>query len=214
MAVNLSGGVKTEDGRILFGIDAETYLKMKSKEDPHFEKKVGTWIEEVLKEDLQDRANLFVSLKSGIVLCRLLNTIKENIIPKYNTKAFRGQLHVLSERENITLYLEACWKLGMAASDIFVVSDLHGRQGMSSVLNNLAALSQIAPNFGVKATPIGPKKVDLSQKKPPKHELNFVHGAIFVGEIEDDVEEIEEELRQMTLKLEEAQRTIQQLEFI
>jgi len=41
MAVNLSGGIKTEDGRILFGIDAETYLKMKAKEDPHFEKKSG-----------------------------------------------------------------------------------------------------------------------------------------------------------------------------
>lgn len=46
--VNRTGGIETKDGRILYGLDAETYLKMTSKEDPELEKKVAKWIESVM----------------------------------------------------------------------------------------------------------------------------------------------------------------------
>jgi len=44
---NLTGGVHTEDGRTLYGLDAEVYLRMKAKEDPEWERKLGEWIEDV-----------------------------------------------------------------------------------------------------------------------------------------------------------------------
>lgn len=37
---NYTGGVQTEDGRTLYGLDAEAYLKIKAKEDPELERKV------------------------------------------------------------------------------------------------------------------------------------------------------------------------------
>lgn len=57
-------------------------------------------------------------------------------------------------QENINLYLEACWKLGVPKNDIFVTSDLHGRRNMSAVVQNLCALSRAAPALGVTAKPI------------------------------------------------------------
>jgi hypothetical protein len=46
-AVNKTGGVETDDGRTLFGLDAEIYLKLKAKEDPDWERKIGAWIQTV-----------------------------------------------------------------------------------------------------------------------------------------------------------------------
>jgi hypothetical protein len=43
--VNKTGGIQTDDGRTLFGLDAEIYLKLKAKEDPDWERKIGAWIE-------------------------------------------------------------------------------------------------------------------------------------------------------------------------
>lgn len=91
--VNRTGGIETRDGRTLYGLDAETYLKMASKEDPEMEKTVIKWIESVL--DIKIRmflirivgGYLYINychflkiasydvgneLKSGIILCRFV----------------------------------------------------------------------------------------------------------------------------------------------
>lgn len=78
--VNLTGGITTEDGRLLFGMDAETYLRVliflvqphfqiKEKEDPELERKTGEWIEDILGKSIADTSNLYLSLKDGVVLC-------------------------------------------------------------------------------------------------------------------------------------------------
>jgi hypothetical protein len=64
-------------------MDAELYRKMASKEDPAWDANVIAWIEGVLGEKLPSD-DLWVCLKNGITLVRLLNTIKPGIVPKYN----------------------------------------------------------------------------------------------------------------------------------
>lgn len=85
----------------------------------------------------------------------MINKLKPDSIRKYNSGP---KLHVLMERvisillnnqfihyftlnlllqENINLYLEACWRLGVAKTNIFVCSDLHGRRAMSSVIKHV-----------------------------------------------------------------------------
>jgi hypothetical protein len=70
VVVSQAGGVETDDGRTLFGFDAEVYERLKAKEDPELERAVGQWIEDVLDTRLPDTCNLFTSLKSGVVLCQ------------------------------------------------------------------------------------------------------------------------------------------------
>jgi hypothetical protein len=42
---------------------------MRAKEDPEWERKVGEWIEDVLGRKIENTSDLFLSLKSGVVLC-------------------------------------------------------------------------------------------------------------------------------------------------
>jgi len=151
-------------------LDAETFLRMKAKEDPEWERKVGEWVEDALGRSIEDTSDLWKSLKSGVVLCQLVNKIKPGTIPKYNDKK---QLHVLMERENINLYLDACWRLGVKREALFVTSDLHGRRNMQGVLFNIAEFSAVAPRFGCRITPltttamsIDPSSKGSSQKDP------------------------------------------------
>lgn len=135
--VNITGGIEI-GGTTLYGMDAEHALKQAAKYDYGRERDIIKWIEAVLEEKLPSK-DLHESLKSGIILCRLLNKIKPGIIRKYNTRAI-----ALMEIENIKLFLEGCWKLGIPSSCLFISSDLYKARGMNEVLNNLEAVSKTA----------------------------------------------------------------------
>ena len=135
--VNLTGGIEI-GGTTLYGMDAEQALKQAAKYDYGRERLIIKWVEETLGEKLPSK-DLHEALKSGIILCRLLNCVKEGMIRKYNTRPI-----ALMEMENIKLYLEGCWKLGIPSSCLFVSSDLYKARGMNEVLNNLEALSKLA----------------------------------------------------------------------
>lgn len=83
MIANKSGVVYNKDGKRLYGLDAELYRKMEQKEDSEWDGKVIQWIEAMLNEKLPSN-DLWVCLKNGVLLCRLVNTIKPGMIVKYN----------------------------------------------------------------------------------------------------------------------------------
>lgn len=133
------------------------YKKMQAKEDPDWEKKVIAWIEGVLGEKLPSD-ELWVCLKNGLVLIRLLNAIKPGTVVKYN----KTRLVPLLEMDNIHIFLKGCWTLGVPSECMFSTTELHKRQDMSKVMRNLEALSKIAPNFGIKVEPLDSSKKGLS----------------------------------------------------
>eukprot|EP01127_Copromyxa_protea_P017158 TRINITY_DN5196_c0_g1_i3.p1 TRINITY_DN5196_c0_g1~~TRINITY_DN5196_c0_g1_i3.p1 ORF type:complete len:723 (-),score=170.73 TRINITY_DN5196_c0_g1_i3:52-2148(-) len=194
-------------------MDAEHYLKMKAKEDPELERKVGEWIEDITGVTLEDTGDLWKSLKSGIVLCILANKITPGVVQKYNTPKVPGKpLHPLMERENLNLYLDACWRLGMSRDALFIASDLHDRKGMSSVIANLVALSQKAALIkqfnGV--APIGPAQRSTNKPNPTKWELPEQKN-VNVADLAAD-ESPEFRLKETTNKLREAMRKVEALE--
>ena len=69
------------------------------------------------------------------LLCRLVNAIEPNIVPKINTKAF-GFGYV----DNIGNYLKACEKLGLHKSDLFDPPDLYEGKNINLVVNNIHVL--------------------------------------------------------------------------
>jgi hypothetical protein len=213
--VNLTGGIETEDGRTLFGMDAETYLRIKEKEDPELERKTGEWIEDVLGKSIADPSNLYLSLKDGVVLCELINKIQPNAVKKFVTPKLGKPLHVLQERENINQYLGACYKIGMSRDALFVVSDLHGRQGMSSVIQNLTALSQKAVYYlgATVVTPIAASKSlnELkSSKKVSKWEIDTDTTPIMAGEL--STEDVASKYNVCLAELKQAKSQIQKME--
>jgi hypothetical protein len=141
--VNKTGGVVIE-GQTYYGLDAETALKQAAKFDFSLERKLWQWIEASLDEKLKGD-DLGAVLKDGTVLCRLINRIKPNSIKKINQRDI-----ALMKMENIKLYLEACFGLGLPSTSLFTTSDLYNRRGLTEVLRNLEALARYAtqlPNW-------------------------------------------------------------------
>jgi hypothetical protein len=100
------------------------HWKMKSKEDPEWEKKCGEWVSEVTKEPV-DSAHLFECLSDGIILIKLVNTIKPDTIKAWNkieSKEHKGL--ALAATGNIRLYLAAVQQMGVPGVDMFLVEDL------------------------------------------------------------------------------------------
>ncbi len=105
---NKSGVVVTRDGQRLFGMDAAHYLKVSAKEDSDWEGRVLSWLSSLLSESFPS-PDLHAVLRSGVVLIRALNTLRPQCVPRYN----RTRLVPLLEMDNISLYLKACWSLGI-----------------------------------------------------------------------------------------------------
>lgn len=146
-------------------------------------------------------------------MCELINVIAPGTIKKFNNKT---ELHVLMERENITIYLDACWKLGVSREGLFVTPDLHGRRNMSSVLNNIASLSVIAPKFGhVKTPPLSTAAKSLEDIKaargPSKWDVPELRGPVMATELIDDGD-LETQLQDTRKELADAKAKINTLE--
>eukprot|EP01087_Luapelamoeba_hula_P010859 TRINITY_DN2895_c0_g1_i1.p1 TRINITY_DN2895_c0_g1~~TRINITY_DN2895_c0_g1_i1.p1 ORF type:complete len:603 (-),score=134.42 TRINITY_DN2895_c0_g1_i1:77-1885(-) len=59
----------------------------------------------------------------------------------------------LYEMENISLYIKACWQLGVPSGKLFVISDLYQKQDVNQVYINLISLAQLANTMpGFKGT--------------------------------------------------------------
>ena len=83
------------------------------------------------------------SLKSGVVLCELINTLFPNSVPKINQGAMP-----FVQRENIVAYINACKKQGQRETDCFVTQDLFEGSNMAQVIDQITSLGHLASTKG------------------------------------------------------------------
>eukprot|EP00485_Elphidium_margaritaceum_P014681 CAMPEP_0202733784 /NCGR_PEP_ID=MMETSP1385-20130828/188346_1 /ASSEMBLY_ACC=CAM_ASM_000861 /TAXON_ID=933848 /ORGANISM="Elphidium margaritaceum" /LENGTH=422 /DNA_ID=CAMNT_0049400125 /DNA_START=881 /DNA_END=2146 /DNA_ORIENTATION=- len=89
-----------------------------------------------------DIDEFFDILKDGVVLCRLLNTIRSDLC-----KGFKKSVHAMQQRANIQIFIDGCTKLGIRRIDIFDTNDLYEQKGLATVLRCLFALSAKAKDM-------------------------------------------------------------------
>jgi len=145
---------------VRYGMDLEHQQKIKAKYDVAAEEKAMDWIEAVTGE----RIDVFhKGLKSGVVLCKLINKIRPGMITKINTKPV-----ALMERENLQMYLNACASLGVPPFELFVVSDLYEKKDLGAVVANIHAVARVAqhiPSF--KGPQLGVKLEEIKRAPEP-----------------------------------------------
>lgn len=73
------------DGVRLYGMDAETELKVRAKRDAKLEGELSHWIAALLRMEWPG-PDLITPLRSGIILCRLANAIKPGSVRTINQK--------------------------------------------------------------------------------------------------------------------------------
>lgn len=117
----------------VFGMDKDIQDKMRAKFDPEKQAQAQAWVEAVT--GIQFEAGFQESLKDGVKLCKLLNTIKPDSVPKINETKM-----AFKQRENIVNYLEGCKKLGMRETDCFVTQDLFEGDNLIAVIDQLFTL--------------------------------------------------------------------------
>eukprot|EP01127_Copromyxa_protea_P005833 TRINITY_DN1567_c0_g2_i3.p1 TRINITY_DN1567_c0_g2~~TRINITY_DN1567_c0_g2_i3.p1 ORF type:complete len:649 (+),score=138.81 TRINITY_DN1567_c0_g2_i3:139-1947(+) len=120
---------------VKFGMDAEHEIKMQEAYNEELEEKIMDWIEDVTGFALD---SFYSNLKSGQVLCDLINTIRPGTISKVHRVS-----KPLMERENIQFFLNAVAGLGVKPGETFGVNDLYDKKDMQAVLNCLHALTKV-----------------------------------------------------------------------
>jgi hypothetical protein len=148
------------------GLDRDIKKKIADKYDPQQEAECRQWIESVTGMPIGD--DFHAGLKSGVILCELLNRLKPNTIKKIN----RGKMPFV-QRENISNYLQACQdEFGMRQVDLFVTKDLFENYNMGQVLLNIYALSARSRTTGFQGPFIGTTHSTKNERNFSQEVLN------------------------------------------
>ena len=156
-------------GEVLYGLDKELAEKAALKYDPQAEHACRMWIEAVTGDKLGE-SSLQEELKSGVVLCHLVNAIKPGLLP---AKAPSTSKMPFKQMENISLYLDACTKLGVPSFSSFQTVALFENKDMLAVINNIQALGSAAqkvpgysgPVLGAKIAEAAPREFTEEQMR-------------------------------------------------
>jgi hypothetical protein len=116
-----------------YGLDAELKAKAAAKYDPVAEEEAAKWVQAVTGEDVV--SDFFDALRTGQVLCQLVNCISPGVVPKINAAGMP-----FKERENISNFLRACRALGVQEYALFSTDDLYDQKNLMSVVKCLFAL--------------------------------------------------------------------------
>uniref|UniRef100_A0A8C6SMQ8 Calponin n=1 Tax=Neogobius melanostomus TaxID=47308 RepID=A0A8C6SMQ8_9GOBI len=126
-----------------YGLSAEVKNKIAQKYDPQAEEELRMWIEEVtgcsIGPDFQR------GLKSGVILCQLINKLQPNSVKKINESELNWY-----QLENLNNFLKA--------------SDLFENCNMTQVQTTLLALASMAKTKGHSRVDIGVKYADKKER--------------------------------------------------
>ncbi|UJR32375.1 hypothetical protein I4U23_019837 [Adineta vaga] len=121
-----------------YGTLASNLAKMATKRDPELDKEAQRWIETVIGEKFP-KDSYEDALTDGIILCKLMNKLEPNSIPKYATK---GTGFIL--RENISLFQNAARAYGLLDVDLFQTVDLYEKRNIPQVTDCIMQLARRA----------------------------------------------------------------------
>jgi hypothetical protein len=101
-----------------FGLDAEIARKQAAKYDHSAERNVREWIQVVTNIAIE--GGFGAALKSGMILCNLINAIQPGTVKKIETSSMP-----FKQMENISAFLRGCRTLGLPEHDLFETVDLY-----------------------------------------------------------------------------------------
>lgn len=120
-----------------FGDLAERMEKINSKYDKTLEAAVRKWIEDTTGEKLNGEFQ--AALKSGVVLCQLVNKLKPGIVKSVSPSSLP-----FKQMENINNFLTAAQTFGIRSEDLFQTVYLYEGTNMTQVLLTLDNLMRVS----------------------------------------------------------------------
>jgi len=144
------------------------------------------WIEDVVGESFPSN-NFGESLKSGVLLCKLLNKLQSGTVTRINT-----QNMAFKQMENIAAYIEGSKKLGVPDQYNFMTVDLFEEKNLGQVVLNILTLKK-ERGFGFKSSNSSSSGLDSSyvssrdQSTEAKSQEEFISRTPLVIQSENEV---------------------------
>ncbi|KAM4545757.1 transgelin-like [Odontesthes bonariensis] len=127
-----------------YGLSREVQSKIDKKYDPELEERLVEWIVAQcgpgVGRPAPDKTGFQNWLKSGCVLCELINSLQGANKPiniKNSTMAFK-------QMEQISMFLKAAENYGVVKTDMFQTVDLFESKDLAAVQRTLMALGSLA----------------------------------------------------------------------
>ena len=156
---------------------ADLQRKKDGKYDQGLAQEAMEWIGAVLEDDqlkgVAEADAIYENLKSGEILCQLINRIKPGSIKKINNSKMAFKM-----MENISNFLTSCENLGMLKTDLFQTVDLYEKQNMPLVINGIHALGRKAQAVGYDGPVLGPKEASENKREFTEEQLRAGEGII------------------------------------
>lgn len=132
------------------------------------EKTVIEFIETTLQEKFPTTPSttLQEKLKSGVILCKLVNAIEPGTIPRISIRPLP-----FLQMENISNFLQASQKLGIPSSDLFQTVDLFEGKDMNQVMICVLSLARVVNGK--------PFTANFKRRNSPKEGIDFITSTSF-----------------------------------
>ncbi|XP_068107810.1 transgelin-2 [Hyperolius riggenbachi] len=127
-----------------YGLSREVQMKIDQKYDPELENILVQWISAQVgpqsgKPEEVGKGGFQKWLKDGTILCHLINSLAPNSVAKIQTSSM-----AFKQMEQVSQFLRACERYGIAAPDQFQTVDLWEGKDMASVQRTLMNLGSLA----------------------------------------------------------------------
>jgi hypothetical protein len=140
-------------------LTAQVNAKMSAKRDTAMDQEAQQWIEAVIGEKFPAGVSYDDALKDGIILCKLINKLKPNSVPKITTKGTGFAL-----RENIAAFFTAARSYGVPDNELFQTVDLFEKKNIPQVTLAIFALARYAQKNGFTGPTLGPKLAEENKR--------------------------------------------------
>lgn len=117
------------------------------------DKEAQEWIEAIIAEKFPAGQSYEDVLKDGQVLCKLINVLSPNAVPKVNSSG--GQFKFM---ENINNFQKALKEYGVLDIDVFQTVDLYEKKDIANVTNTIFALGR-AVSFKSPSIPLSARLI-------------------------------------------------------
>lgn len=162
-----------------YGMTAELANKKAAKFDPDLANEALQWLVDVLNtgspEDAQlageiklveSQKDVQSSLKTGVLLCHVINIIKPGSVKKINTNNM-----AFKQMENIGNFLSTCESMDINKIDLFQTVDLYEANNIPQVINGIYAVGRKARKQGYNGPSLGPEEASENRREFTEEQL-------------------------------------------
>lgn len=167
-----------------FGLTAELNKKKAAKFDVDLSNDCLMWMNAVFEDggceeetqqtsvSITKQEDISDLLKDGVLLCKLVNVIKQDSVKKINNSNL-----AFKKMENINHFIAACESLGCKKQDLFQSVDLYESQNIPQVINGIMALGRKAQE-SYDGPALGPPESTENIREFSEEQLNAGKGII------------------------------------